>query len=696
MIKSIKQYFLIIMIVLTIVPFLIITTVNHYFLTDDLGTYVENTNQSYTMILAENVAGFVKEAYSVTELLAINETIIQFDPEKQKRTLVSAVEKNDYFDLLYIQDMTGMQTARSAGELGFRGDRWYYEEMMEKKAPFISPSYYSVNGNVPVASIFYPIKKSNGEMTGFLGADIKLTALQKIIEEFSKRQNDTYVYLIDSEGKVVAHPDEKYVSQIYNYKTLTKTILTYDNNGNIQLDAEGNHITKNEKIEVPDELQKITNAALNGEHGVAEYEDTNGKKVVSGYSPVKLSDGSENWAVISVQEKASAMSMVSNMLYKNGIVTFLLVLVVILFIIFTSKRLFQPIVEVTERIREVKDGDGDLTKRVETKAFFEVKQLITYINGFMENVRKIVKGVKKSTEQVSEFVDHLSMQTEQIAKATGEITSGIQNSVYNAENVMYETEAGAKAIEHVRDGLQDISSVAVHVEEAAIHTKDVSKRVNDSFRHVTEQMTNIHHSVHNMTGVIHTLGNRSKEIQEIADVITDIADQTNLLALNASIEAARAGEYGKGFAVVASEVRILAERSAQSANLITAVIKDVINDTAKAVSYMTIGADEAKKGLKMVDEAADDFQQIDGITTKSMLQVKEMNETIAEVALKTKTGLEAIGKIVLLAKDSNEAIQEISASAEETSMSTEEIAAASETLKSLMEELQHIINKFRI
>ena len=424
---------------------------------------------------------------------------------------MSTSHKHDYFDLLYIQNKTGMQTARSAGELGYRGDRWYFQKMNEEKKPFISSSYYSLSGNTPVVSIFYPIKKNDGEMKGFLGANIKLTALQKIVEEFSKSQDHAYVYLIDSEGKVVAHPDQKYVSQIYNYKTLTKTILTYDAKGAVKVDKDGNQVTEEKSIKVPDELQKITNAALRGEHGVAEYKDANGKEVISGYSPIKLTSGSDNWAVISVQEKASAMAMVNSMLYKNVIVTVLLIVVILFFILYTSKRLFHPVIEVTERIREVKEGDGDLTKRVETKAFFEIESLITYINGFIDNVHQ------SSEEQRILVIKFLNLwiifhyKQNKLPKLPREVSCGLQNSVHNTEKVMHETAAGAKAIEQVTNGLQEISGLAVHVEKSTTETKDVSQQANHSFQQVTEQMTTIHHSVEKLVEVIRTLGNRSEK-----------------------------------------------------------------------------------------------------------------------------------------------------------------------------------------
>ena len=111
-------------------------------------------------------------------------------------------------------------------------------------------------------------------------------------------------------------------------------------------------------------------------------------------------------------------------------------------------------------------------------------------------------------------------------------------------------------------------------------------------------MKAIHEVVQNSTREVTELGDRSKAIGKVVDVITQIADQTNLLALNAAIEAARAGEYGRGFAVVAEEVKKLADGSAEAANQIAVIIREIQKEISRVVTTMSEGAEKVSEGLR--------------------------------------------------------------------------------------------------
>lgn len=132
--------------------------------------------------------------------------------------------------------------------------------MIEDKQPFVSKSYYSLTGNVAVTSVFIPIYDSSSNMLGIMGADIKLDVLQNIVEKFSNSKG-FYAYIIDGEGVVIAHPDSKQVEELYNYRTLKKTVLVKDKNGEITKDEKGNQITELQDIKVTEKLREITEAA---------------------------------------------------------------------------------------------------------------------------------------------------------------------------------------------------------------------------------------------------------------------------------------------------------------------------------------------------------------------------------------------------------------------------------------------------
>lgn len=182
-------------------------------------------------------------AFSMTEEISKNPSILTMNTDIQTPILADCVARNEYLELLYIQDTTGMQTGRSSGELADRSTRWWFTQTMDEKKSFISKSYYSVNTGMPCASIFFPMYASD-DICGVFAVDIKLDYLQSIIEQFSDTDNGEYSFIIDGEGVVVAHPDNTQIEELYNYAALTKTVSRKDSNGNVMKDEEGNILRK--------------------------------------------------------------------------------------------------------------------------------------------------------------------------------------------------------------------------------------------------------------------------------------------------------------------------------------------------------------------------------------------------------------------------------------------------------------------
>ena len=301
--NSIKNKIIITTLFLITIPFILSTVINSYYLSKDYKEQLKDINQQAAYNISNQVTTFIEKAYSMTESVALDSDVKLFDTERQISKVKTIAESNDYFDLVYIQDSKGMQTARSKGDLGDRSNRWWFKQMTETKKPFVSQSYYSISGNVPVTSVFLPIE-SNGNMVGIMGGDIKLEALQKLVENSST--GNRYAYILDSEGVIIAHPDKTKVSELYNYKKLTKTVLKLDSNSEVVKDEKGNPITVEENIEIPESLKTITEKVLNGEEGFSEFVDENGNKAITAYNPIKIPGDSKNWAVISVEDDKSS------------------------------------------------------------------------------------------------------------------------------------------------------------------------------------------------------------------------------------------------------------------------------------------------------------------------------------------------------------------------------------------------------
>ena len=207
-------------------------------------------------------------------------------------------------------------------------------------------------------------------------------------------------------------------------------------------------------------------------------------------------------------------------------------------------------------------------------------------------------------------------------------------------------------------------------------------------------MQSIQTSVATTSELVTNLGERSKEIGQIVEVITSIADQTNLLALNASIEAARAGEHGRGFAVVAGEVSKLAEQSKKSADQIAILISHIQSDTHEAVQSMNKGTGEVEEGSIVITEAGQAFGRIlasINLVSRKIAEVSTSAKQMAGTAQEVDASVDSLAEI---AQKTSANAQTVAGASEEQLATMQDIAVSAASLNRLAEELQLELKKF--
>lgn len=209
-------------------------------------------------------------------------------------------------------------------------------------------------------------------------------------------------------------------------------------------------------------------------------------------------------------------------------------------------------------------------------------------------------------------------------------------------------------------------------------------------------MEEIHHSVEQTTIIIQELGEHSKEIDHIVQMITNISEQTNLLALNAAIEAARAGEHGRGFAVVADEVRNLAEESKKSAIEISEMVHDIQSGTGKAVSSMNINKQKIAEGLILTEDAKRSLSYIEESITQTFKKGNAVRAEVLQAETLSAKIVESLTEIGLIMEHSVNSLQKSNISSQEQLESVEEISKSTVLLESLAGNLQHSIANFKL
>lgn len=327
-----------------------------------------------------------------------------------------------------------------------------------------------------------------------------------------------------------------------------------------------------------------------------------------------------------------------------------------------------PLVNMQLMLKDIAEGEGDLTKRLETDRSDELGELGRWFNRFVDNIHSIVSQVAGTTIHVSSSADQLNSTAEQIATA--------------AEEVASQSATVATASEEMSATSNDIASNCSRASEVANRASDTAKGGATIVHETLSGMERIAERVKEAANTVASLGARSDQIGAIVGTIEDIADQTNLLALNAAIEAARAGEQGRGFAVVADEVRALAERTTKATKEIGEMIKVIQQETTGAVSSMENGVAEVERGMKS--------------SRKSGTALEEIVDAINEVTMQVHQIATAAEEQTAVTGEISSNIHQITDVVHETARGAHKTANAASQLLDMSNNLQRLVKKFKL
>jgi methyl-accepting chemotaxis protein len=399
--------------------------------------------------------------------------------------------------------------------------------------------------------------------------------------------------------------------------------------------------------------------AIDAAHDAIKYEESLSKKIED-----ILHEVQDFTLAAAVQAKQDEEAGIVKIII-GFIVSFILALLIPFLI---GRGITQPINQLSDRLREIAHGDGDLRLRLDDSANDETGDAARSFNTFMEKLSTTITFINQSA-------DDLGKSSETAIFVLDKTLSNIQNQ--RDETLMVST-----AMEEMRTATQH---VAQNTAEAAKVAESAKSRVSQGkvaaldTQKIIKQLAN---EVSSASSVIESLATETDNIGNVLEAIRGSAEQTNLLALNAAIEAARAGDTGRGFAVVADEVRSLAQRTQSSTGDIQKLVESLQSEAKNAVLSMQQGSDSTEKCLEKSNETADALED----ASQAVNSIADLNTQIASTAEEQSASAEQI----------RENVNNISRIAEEASEGSAETASANQTIAKGVIDLHTALNQFQV
>lgn len=301
----------------------------------------------------------------------------------------------------------------------------------------------------------------------------------------------------------------------------------------------------------------------------------------------------------------------------------------------------------------------------------------------MQHMKRMQEKSQKTSDELFGMVRELSSITETSMESNGKIVEETGNVLQNFSENTEEIKGINERTQDINARLEALGAMNGQVAELAKQVSERTKDNQEKMDEATASMEQIHTSSNECREIISKLGEESKEILGIINVITEISTQTNILALNASIEAARAGDQGRGFAVVASEIQKLAEQTTTAVDDIERIVTDAVNHTEAAVNVMDRSVKLTQAGMESIRQVGTSTAAITSSNTRMSGQIIEMDKTVKNIREKSNEVAKGMEQVNSNTQQNYNAIEHVNAATRENSTGVETIEHMVERIKEL-------------